>query len=308
MNKETLGEFIRMKREEKGLSQEDLADGIVSVSTLSRIERGQRMPRRANLQQLLSRLGCSEVVINSIFDNGSIALNIIKYELRQAYIRGDYQKASKLLTEFKSAYESASPENKQVYDTISVLIEQRDNKITDDEALDKLECALRLTSLKYSRNSLPKYLSYDEIIILNNIAIRLWRTGNKEKAVEILYHISDFYDSQKCDIEEALRTQPMILYNLSKYLGLLERYNDCIAVCNRAIDIACETGRCSCLSKTYYNLSCALFHRNQPGDYEASRYNLQLACYNELAMKKEDCYKLYADTYLDKFGTKINLL
>lgn len=307
MNKEALGEFIRMKREEKGISQEELADGIVSVSTLSRIERGQRLPRRANLQQLLSRLGCSEVVINSIFDNDDFALNLIKYELRLAYMVGDYQKAGRLLFEFKSAYENASPANRQVYDTISALIEQKENKITDGEALVRLESALRLTYPKYSRGNLPKYLSYDEIIILNNIAIRLWRTGDREKAVEMLYHISDFYDSQNCDIEEALRTQPMILYNLSKYLGLMERYNDCIAICNKAIDIACETGRCPYLSQTYYNLACALLHRKQPGDYEASKYFLQLACYNSLATKKKDSYKLFADTYFEKFGTKIEL-
>lgn len=45
-----LGPIIRNRRNVLGLSQEDLADGICSVPTLSRIENGERMPTKITLR------------------------------------------------------------------------------------------------------------------------------------------------------------------------------------------------------------------------------------------------------------------
>ena len=63
-----LGPLIKQKREELGLTQEDLADGICSVPTLSRIENGERLPDKQHSEMLLQRLGYSDTVhISSCF-------------------------------------------------------------------------------------------------------------------------------------------------------------------------------------------------------------------------------------------------
>lgn len=46
------GFMIKHRREELGYTQEDLADGICSVPTLSRIENGERMPTREHFEML----------------------------------------------------------------------------------------------------------------------------------------------------------------------------------------------------------------------------------------------------------------
>lgn len=51
-----LGPILKARREELGLSQEDLADGICAVPTLSRIENGERMPTKNILRCLCSGL------------------------------------------------------------------------------------------------------------------------------------------------------------------------------------------------------------------------------------------------------------
>ena len=55
-----IGEFIRQRRKELNLSQEDLAYGICEVSTLSRIENGRCTPSRSKINALLQRLGLPE--------------------------------------------------------------------------------------------------------------------------------------------------------------------------------------------------------------------------------------------------------
>lgn len=55
-----IGLFIKKKREEQHIRQEDLCRGICDKSTLSRIERGKQEPSSGILGVLLQRLGINE--------------------------------------------------------------------------------------------------------------------------------------------------------------------------------------------------------------------------------------------------------
>lgn len=151
-------------------------------------------------------------------------------------------------------------------------------------------------------------MTYEEILLLNNIAIQYAHLGDIETAIKLLYHIKIFYGKQVCDIEEALRTKSMVLYNLSKYLGLVERYDECISVCGEGIKLATETGRCLDLSNTYYNLSWSLYHRNKPGDKEASLYYMKLAYYNACTMNKKASIEKYSKVILDRYDIIVESL
>jgi len=244
-----------MKREELGITQEELADGIISVASLSRIENGGRTPRKENLQSILQRLGYSDSVVNHVSEKEDLSIYLMRYDLRQAYIMNDYVKAEQLLSEFKNLSGDLSPINRQVYEEIDTLLKLNKKEISNSEALERFENALRLTCPKYTRNNLPKFLTFEEILILNNIALRLNYEGDSDKTIQILYHIKNYYDKHMCDIEEALRTQTMVLYNLSKFLGLAGRFDESISVCNQGIKLARDTGKCSHLAKTLYNLA-----------------------------------------------------
>lgn len=305
MSKYQIGSFIKMKREELGITQEELADGIISVASLSRIENGGCTPRKENLQSILQRLGYSDSVVNNVSAKEDLSIYLMRYELRQAYIMNDHKKAEQLLSEFKSIPSELSPVNHQVYEEIDTLLKFNKKEISNEEALKRLENALRLTCPKYTRDNLPKFLTYEEILILNNIALRLNYEGNSEKTIEILYHIKNYYDKHICDIEEALRTQPMILYNLSKFLGLAGRFDESISVCNQGIKLARETGRCSHLAKTLYNLARDLYERNEPGDRESSKYNALQAYYLAIALKKEKSAKHYKEFLIENFESNL---
>lgn len=305
MMKYQIGNFIRMKRKELGISQEELADGIVSVASLSRIENGTRIPHKENLQAILQRLGYSDSVVNHVSENEDLRLYLMKYELRQAYIQNDYEKSEQLLKECKPLLSEFSPADHQLYEEIDVLLRLHKNEITNGEALERLENAIRLTCPKYNRDKLSKFLTFEEILILNNIALRLNYEGRKDKTIEILYHIKKYYDMHICDAEEALRTQPMVLYNLSKHLGLAGRYDESIDVCNCGIKLARDTGRCSCLASTLYNLAYILNKRNKPGDKEASLYNAKLAYYFACAMGNDRSKEHYAKFILENHNINI---
>ena len=52
-----LGEVIRQRRLELGLTQEELCEGICEPMTISRFENGRQTPSRNRIKALLQRLG-----------------------------------------------------------------------------------------------------------------------------------------------------------------------------------------------------------------------------------------------------------
>ena len=89
--------------------------------------------------------------------------------------------------------------------------------------------------------------------------------------------VKNYYDRQVCSAEEALRTQPMILYNLSSALGLDGRYDECIAVCDEALSLARRTYRYVDYEKILYNRAWAMLRRDHAGDREQAQLSLKQA-------------------------------
>ena len=66
----SLGSTIRLLRKERHLTQEELAEGICSPITVSRIENGHQMPSKAILDALLSRLHSSVYQLCNVYYQG----------------------------------------------------------------------------------------------------------------------------------------------------------------------------------------------------------------------------------------------
>ncbi|OUN22209.1 helix-turn-helix transcriptional regulator [Pseudoflavonifractor sp. An85] len=67
MRKNSLGDTLRELRKQKGLSQEDLAEGICSPVSISRIENGNQIPSQPVLEALLEKLGTGLYQICNVY-------------------------------------------------------------------------------------------------------------------------------------------------------------------------------------------------------------------------------------------------
>ena len=107
--------------------------------------------------------------------------------------------------------------------------------------------------------------------------------------MKFTYTLKEYYEHQIISTDEALRTQLMILYNLSKFLGLSGRYDECVEICDLGIRIARATGRCQFLSRTLYNRSWALLRRNNAGDRDLAEISLKQAInFSDTMMKQKE--------------------
>lgn len=96
-----VGEKVRYHRLQRGLSQQELADGLCSVQLISAIERGTNNPRVKTLEMIADRLN---VPLKEIYQPDEDEFpNRVKLQLVKAYIkRGEYEPAQELLTELKA--------------------------------------------------------------------------------------------------------------------------------------------------------------------------------------------------------------
>ena len=98
------GEIIKNRRIELGITQDELAGGICSVLTLSRIERGTQTPQDYTLVQIMQRLGLSGSEIILAANEKQLIFSRLKFDIRQAYIQDDYKEAERILRKIKSRF------------------------------------------------------------------------------------------------------------------------------------------------------------------------------------------------------------
>lgn len=297
-----IGEYIKERRKELGITQEELAEGICTVTSISRIENGDRVPKSEHMRAILSRLGFAGAATLYSMDEKGIKLSQIRSDIRVALFMNDYVLARKILDDNKEFISNLTPFDRQLFGMVDILIKLNKNESTGGNLLSELESLIKLTHPKYSKNNLPKLLSYDEILIINNIAIQYSKNGDTDFSLKVFWHLKNYYDEKVCDKEEAIKTQLMVLYNMSKILRRVGRYDECISICQEGIRLAKETGRLKQLGRLQYNMAYALYERNQLYDRETSLEYAKLAYYFALGSGNTKSAEHYKEFMLSRFG------
>ena len=295
-------EWIKKKREDLGLSQEELADGICSVPTLSRIENGRRAPSAEHFQRILERLGYSSYYFDNHANDKEFYLHELKHQILRAYVVKDMRRAQKLLKEFEAKSEDNNF-NRQfilLYDTLFHTA-----AYSNEEMLERMEQALRLTCPKYSPSFLPRVLCHEEVTLVNGIANCNALLGRYKEAIRLYQYLKLYFESGSVQSEEVLRTQPMVLYNFSKVLGMAGRYDECIEVCEQGIRIAQETGRVLAMAGTYYNMGWALVKQGNPIDRERAKQAVRRAWQLAEIMGQKASAERYEKFYREHFPDEV---
>ena len=73
-----VGDYIKRRRKELELTQEQLCEGICDATTVSRLETGFQAPRRTILNALLQRLGLPETRYFAVVTKSELDLETLK--------------------------------------------------------------------------------------------------------------------------------------------------------------------------------------------------------------------------------------
>lgn len=235
MNNNTLGDTIRKLRKRLNLTQEELADGICSPVSISRIENGTQMPSHAVLNALLTRLGTGTYQLCDIYyrSDRELAFDAKASEVAELIQLGQYSAAKDALPSLKD-FIADSNINKQYYLLLSATI-QLQYLQQPDLALSSLYTALDLTkpniNLKDFRNLL---LTVAEANILNLISVALLQTGKTLQAIHLAEELHDSLSRLQTTLKDYTILRINIAFNLAQYMERENRYHEALNYCIEA--------------------------------------------------------------------------
>jgi len=233
--------LIKSLREGQGLTQKKLCDGICSQDELSRIERGKRKPDWWTFERLMQRLGedPQRYYTNYVSKSEKHIMDLhiqLKRLLNEETPSSDAE-AELLIAKLEKDKAFKKREHKQF------LLRQRAtlafNRGEYKTMIKLSEDALRVTKPNFDEDKINTYvLFYDEIKLIEQIAVAYFYEEKIENTISILKKLKDTVDKNFISRDKG-STDLSILYNLSKFVGLSEKYEEAIAFCDEGV-ILCK--------------------------------------------------------------------
>lgn len=189
----SMKDVLRTRREMFGLTQEQLCEGICSVKSLRRAEKGQTDMQRETLKKLLNRLGLSGQMQWSRLITSDREVIRMAEELADYINDRKFSVASKQLESLKSRIDLDIPQNKQYFLEKQALLEFEQGKVTREEFVkmekEALECTLRAENLYRKENV---YLTEREIICISN-SWKGMEGKEKRESINLILRLYDNY-------------------------------------------------------------------------------------------------------------------
>ena len=189
----SMKDVLRTRRAMFGLTQEQLCEGICSVKSLRRAEKGQTDMQRETLKKLLNRLGLSGQMQWSRLITSDREVIRMAEELADYINDRKFSVASKQLESLKSRIDLDIPQNKQYFLEKQALLEFEQGKVTREEFVkmekEALECMLCAENLYRKENV---YLTEREIICISN-SWKGMEGKQKRESINLILRLYDYY-------------------------------------------------------------------------------------------------------------------
>lgn len=272
----TLGETIRSLRKRAGLTQEQLAEGICSPVSVSRIENGRQMPSRPVLDALLARLGSGTYQLCDVYWHGERegTFRHVAEEVRDLVAGGDLAAARERLSELEDLAEG--PADQQLCAMLRASVDlagdegrtggvqksaQPDPQAHAEETLTLLEHALRLTQpgidLTDFRHTL---LSVREANVILVMVAALSRAGRRVEAIHLAEELESSLARQESSLSDFTVLRIDLAYNQAELLEEEGRHEEMLACARRAEELSLGSAEQVLLPEILFLKARALHH------------------------------------------------
>jgi len=256
-----LGETIKFLRKKQGITQERLANGIMSRESLSNIENGKQIPAKETVDLLLNRLGVSSRQFGlQLLKADDFDAHVLCEELK-TYLDGyDFENAEKLLLKMSKLPNFIEGLMRQAYlQGLAVLCLFRDENICG--ALAHLNEAIAITLPNFDEKLVHTYLlGVTDIGVIGLMSDAYHLEGKHKEAISLLEKLTENIKKRYIDPHEKARSLAYVLYKLTSRLGNENKHLEALELCDYAIK-ECETHRYyGLLPVLKYNKASCLFH------------------------------------------------
>lgn len=297
-------ELLKELREAKGISQEELCEGICTRETLSRIEGGKRSPNRKKLFAMLKRMGVERETYYGYIaaDEYQLYENVNVYFMCEGKSQKEIADAEIAFQELERCLNRKYLINRQFLETEWAKRKIKKDKDDWEKCFETLKEILSYSMREY-KGEIYRVPFRQEVIILVYMAICLRRLDRKDEALEIYRQIMERYE--KSMIAKPFHATPLFLI-YANYVGLLEVTNhleDSEQVAKEGLNFALECRRGDVAAEILANLSC-VYEKTQ--NKELAELCLRHSFYLLDLYKYEDECKVLKTVYENTYTTVLN--
>lgn len=201
-----LGEYVKQRRLDLGLTQEQLCDGICEPMTLSRLENGKQTPSRNRINALLQRLGLPDDRYFALLSKNELEMEALKKEIVACNVTEKVPEGFEKLAQFEKLADPDDQISQQFALCSRVLLGRLDGRYTPLEQIDLLMQAIRLTVPRFDLESIESFL-YTKKETITSIGVL-----------------------------------PLVLYNYARVLDLCGRYEEGAALAKEGREACIQYG------------------------------------------------------------------
>lgn len=248
-----LGEWIRTLRIRHGYTQEALAEGICTASTLSKIENGSSLGSKRIVDSILERMLGTQVERICYETKYSFRLRILKNNIIDLMERSEFDDALNLTYRLEQEVSDETPALKQ-FAVFARTACEKDKSY--QEQIKTSYAALQITlpkeiNLLYLHKK-KVILSQTEILILNHIATchyLMEQYSIAQRLLELLYEYLSMVE-MKTTISAPL--MPWIIHNRALFLEHFGLNEEAERLCQMGSEIAIAENRLMILPQLLY--------------------------------------------------------
>lgn len=260
----TIGDMVFDTRVARGYSQEELSFGICSTSSLSRIENNSQVPGKRLFDALMQRMGVSASIYSAFISRREMEIYRLIQELAWRLESQDYTNVNVLIQELESRLGVREVLEKQylIFAKASML---KRNGGTSEAVLAILLEAIQLTMPDFEehKNIKNRLLTFDEITVLNSIALEYYNMGQQEQGLKMLYELKNYLEEHVIDEEEKAKKYPMILYNIAWRVGEMGNHWEAYRINCMGIQYCLKHNKLMALPYLISNKACAAFEMDK---------------------------------------------
>ncbi len=252
-----LGEVIRQRRIELGLTQEELCEGICEPITISRFEHGRQTPSRNRVRALLFRLGLPDDRYFALLSTQETKISILETEITECNVRFERAFPEDRPSIRKEALEKHHLLNslitpKDVLSTQFLLRSQyilgtENGPYSFEDGVALLTDAIRLTSPSFSPDNISVGLySEQEINLISTLANCYIRANHHSEAIDILSQLLTYIELHLNQLPKTKAHIPLICFNYARELEITGHYKEAQGIAER--------GRLASVNSGFYQL------------------------------------------------------
>ncbi|MGN1157551.1 MAG: hypothetical protein ACI4TK_15345, partial [Agathobacter sp.] len=240
--------FLTACRTMQGVQMKDLTRGLYSKSMMSRVESGERLPKKLERDRLVARLGVSKEDYEDYLSREEYADWEIRQDILKSIEAKDVEKAEKKLREYEAS-EDLDKVERQFLEAMRFMV-LKTKGASKEELRKTIELAVSYT-IEDIENGFPEYLilADQEInLLIEYVSLHQYGTTEEECRQWRLtrYHdIVTYIEKSYIDHLGMEKVYPKLVYYIcmeySGNRGNIEEVKECFKLCNEAIELLRDT-------------------------------------------------------------------